>query len=126
MDSNDIDAVLGVSELIRAAMIDNDVSVLEHHVAEDYLGSDAGGHAHDRDLMFAAYGPGGVSLDLFEVDEVKARGWGDTALLEGIARIRGHWQDQTFSHRLRFLDVYARRHNRWMLVASQSTDIVET
>jgi hypothetical protein len=126
MDLNDSDAVLSVSEMIRTAMINNDGEVLERHVAEDYRGSDAGGHSHDRDLMLAAYGPGGVSLDLFEVDEVGARGWGDTALLEGIARIRGHWQDQTFAHRLRFLDVYARRHNRWVLVASQSTDIAET
>ena len=118
--------VLNTSETIRRAMIDHDVEALERYVAEDYRGSDAGGRLHDREQMLSAYGPGGVSLDLFEVDQVEASGWADTTLLEGIARISGHWQDQTFAHTLRFLDVYARREGRWQLVASQSTDIVET
>jgi hypothetical protein len=117
--------VLNTSETIRRAMIDHDVETLVRYVAEDYRGSDAGGRLHDRELMLSAYGPGGVTLDLFEVDQLEARGWAETTLLEGIARISGRWQDQSFAHNLRFLDVYVRRDGRWQLVASQSTDIAE-
>jgi hypothetical protein len=124
MDDSKVQEVLEVSEAIRRAMIANDAEALRRHVAVDYRGSDAGGAVHTRDQMVAAYGPGGVVLELFEVDRVEARGWSDTALVEGVARISGGWQDQTFAHTLRFLDVFARRENRWVLVASQSTDIV--
>jgi len=75
--------------------------------------------------MVQAYGAGGVTLDEFEVVEVEARGWPGTVLLEGVATLSGHWQDQTFAHTLRFLDVYTLRDDRWLLIASQSTDIVE-
>lgn len=119
------DEALEVSRIIREAMIANDAEVLRLHVAEDYRGSDAGGRTHDRDMMLAAYGPGGITLDTLEITEIEARGWENTVLLEGEAKISGHWEDQQFGHTLRFLDVYTRRNNRWLLIASQSTDIAD-
>jgi hypothetical protein len=110
--------ILAAFERIRSAMLANDADALRAAVAADYLGSDAGGRAHDREGMLAAYGPGGVRLELFEVPALEIRSWADTALLLGDARIRGSWGDQTFAHDLRFLDVYVRRDGAWLLIAS--------
>ena len=116
--------VLGLFERIRLAMLANDAETLRACVAEDYQGSDAAGRAHDRDVMLAAYGPGGVRLDVFEISEMRTRSWSDTVLLTGLARIHGYYEGIEFDHTLRFLDVYARRGGSWWLAASNATDVV--
>jgi hypothetical protein len=117
--------VLNIFEEIREAMLSNDAAVLRRHVAGDYRGSDAGGHSHDRAQYLAAYGPGGVTLETFDVSELDTTAWTDTVLVTGIALIRGAYQDQRFEHRLRFLDAYRHRDGAWQLVASSATDVVE-
>lgn len=118
------DAVLDVFHKIRQAMLTNDDVFLRAHVAEDYQGSDAGGRAHDRDGMLAAYGPGGVKLAAFEVSEVQTRSWAGTVLVTGVGWLQGSYGSEDFEHNLRFLDVYADRGSSWKLVASHVTDIV--
>jgi hypothetical protein len=117
--------VLAIFSAIQQAMLSNDSQPLLQHVAEDYRGVDAGGRVHDRDLMVRAYGPGGVDLDTLEVSETQTTAWESTVLVSGKAWIRGRYGDIEFEHRLRFLDVYARRDASWQLVASQVTDIAD-
>jgi len=117
--------VLAIFSTIQEAMLSNDPKPLLQHVAEDYRGVDAGGRAHDRDLMVKAYGPDGVDLDIFEISEVETTAWEGTVLISGIARIHGVYESIEFEHRLRFLDVYAQRDASWKLVASQVTDIAD-
>jgi hypothetical protein len=76
--------------------------------------------------MIAAYGPGGVKLEAFDVSEVRTRSWSHTVLVQGVAFIRGRYADQGFQHDLRFLDVYALREPGWQLVASHVTDLRKT
>jgi len=117
-------SVLRVFESIREAMLDNDADTLRLHVAEDYCGSDAGGRPHGREDYLSAYGPGGVSLEVFEVSDTETIAWADTVLVSGIALLRGAYQSETFEHRARFLDVYRHQKGCWKLVASSVTDVV--
>jgi hypothetical protein len=117
--------VLRIFEEIRQAMLANDADVLKRHVAEDYVGSDAGGRSHDRDLYLAAYGPGGVTLEVFDVSDIQTKEWTDTVVITGLALLRGDYQGQRFEHRSRFLDVYRFRNGAWQVVASSVTDLVE-
>jgi hypothetical protein len=117
--------VLEIFDAVRQAMLTNDADVLRAHVDADYEGSDAAGRLHDKEQMIAAYGPGGVELEVFDVSEVRARSLTDTILLRGIAHIRGRYGDEEFEHELRFLDVYALRETGWQLVASHVTDLAE-
>lgn len=116
--------VLAIFDEIRCAMLSNDTAPLEKNVAEDYQGCDAGGRLHGRDQFLEAYGPGGVSLDEFEADEVETTSWSDTVLVRGSASIRGRYGEFDFDHTLRFLDVYARRDSGWQLIASHVCDIL--
>jgi ketosteroid isomerase-like protein len=117
-------SVLAVFESIREAMLANDADALGSHVAEDYRGSDAGGRSHGREEYLAAYGPGGVALEVLEVSDTETRAWADTVLVTGLVLIRGIYQDQSFEHRARFLDVYRHQENGWRLAASSVTDAV--
>ena len=118
-------AVLKIFEEIRRAMLTNDAATLSRIVAEDYRGSDAGGRYHDRGQYLAAYGPGGVHLETFDVSDIQTTAWADTVLVSGVALIRGTYQYQSFEHSLRFLDAYRHRDGEWHLVASSATDIAQ-
>ena len=109
-------------ESIRRAMLHNDIDTLRNHVAEDYRGSDAGGRPHGREDYLAAYGPGGVALEAFEVSDLETRAWSDTVLITGSTMIRGFYQEQEFEHSARFLEVYRFDDGAWKLVASSVTD----
>ncbi len=123
MQTDDVERnVLEVFHRIRKAMLANDADTLRDLVAEDYQGCDAGGQPHDRALMVKSYGPGGVTLDVFEVSEVEAKYLGSTALVSGVAVIRGSYAGEAFEHDMRFLDVYVHRDRSWQLIASQITD----
>ena len=117
-------AVLQIFESIRRAMLHNDIDTLRNHVAEDYRGSDAGGRPHGLEDYLAAYGPGGVALEVFEASDLETRAWSDTVLVTGTALIRGAYQEQEFEHSARFLDVYRFDEGSWKLVASSVTDIL--
>ena len=117
-------SALGVFESIRKAMLANDADALRMHVAEDYRGSDAGGRPHGREEYLAAYGPGGVALEVFQVSDTETRAWAETVLVMGNVLIRGTYQGQSFEHRARFLDVYRHQDNGWKLAASSVTDAV--
>lgn len=124
-DQSAEDQVLEIFHAIRLAMLDNDGDVLLEHVAEDYMGSDAGGRIHDREAMVEGYGPGGVSLEAFDVSEVETKAWESTVIVTGRARFKGSWGEISFAHDLRFLDVYANRQGAWQVVASHATDIAD-
>ncbi len=124
-DSSNTKQALEIFGEIRQAMLENDVEPLRRHVAEDYQGCDAGGRVHGREMYLEAYGPGGVELDSFGVHEIESTSWSDTVLVRGAASIRGRYGEHSFEHELRFLDVYARRHNNLQLVASHVCDIVK-
>ena len=115
--------VLQIFESIRTAMLNNDIETLRNHVAEDYRGSDAGGRQHGREEYLAAYGPGGVELEAFEVADLETKGWSDTVLVTGTTVIRGTYQEQEFEHSARFLDVYRLHDGAWKVVASSVTDV---
>lgn len=115
--------VLGVFEKLRRAMLANDPEPMRALVADDYRGSDAGGRMHDREAYLEAYGPGGVELDAFEVDELETVAWSDAVLVRGTAEIQGRYGPHEFEHRLRFLDVYGQRDAGWRLLASHVCDI---
>ena len=125
-DQNAEDQVLEIFHAIRNAMLDNDRDVLLEHVAEDYVGSDAGGRVHDREAMVSGFSPGGVALEAFDVSEIKTRAWEKTVIVTGRAWFEGSWGENIFEHHLRFLDVYANRRGTWKLVASHVTDIADS
>ncbi|MCK7491940.1 MAG: nuclear transport factor 2 family protein [Comamonadaceae bacterium] len=73
--------------------------------------------------MLDAYGPGGVRLDVFEVEDVTVEVFGEVGLLTGLGSISGSYDATEFRHRVRFVDIYLRRDGRWRYCFSQSTEI---
>jgi len=97
------------------------VSVLEELIAPDYTGYDPAGRHQDRAGVLRAYTDGRVLITALGQSGMRARVVGEVGLVTGVSEYRGRQGDEPFDFRLRFLDVYAWRDERWQLIASQDT-----
>jgi ketosteroid isomerase-like protein len=114
-------SLLDAARQLLAAERQGDVASIERLLAADYRGYDPAGRQQDRAGVLRAYADGGVRLTNVQLNGLQARIIGETGLVTGISSVQGSQGDEHFDFRLRFLDVYAWRDDRWELVASQNT-----
>lgn len=106
------------------AVVDRNLSVIARIQANDFIGWDFEGKAYTKAENIQALENGywqTISLDL---DDVKARVFGDTAVVTSRVTRKGRFKDQDTTGQFRWTRVYAERRGRWQLVAQQSTRIV--
>ena len=106
---------------LRNALLSNDVQMLKNTIAEEYIGYDPQGNPQDLQMTLDAYQPGAVKLDRYDVEETETRIFGDVGIITGMGHIHGIFANCEFEHRLRFLDLYIFRNDRWQLFLSQVT-----
>ena len=87
----------------------------------DYQGYDPSGRPQDRAGVLRGYAESGVRITTLRQSELRVRVLGEAGLVAGINVMLGQQGHEHFDFRLRFLDVYAWRDDRWQLVASQDT-----
>ena len=109
---------------VRDALLAGDPAALRDLYAEDFRSHSLQGDVEGRQAVLDAYGPGGVRLDVFEVEDLAAEVFGEVGLLTGLGSISGNYEKAEFRHRVRFVDVYLWRGGRWRYYFSQSTEIV--
>ncbi len=105
------------------AQIQSDKGALERLLAPDYRLFNSGGQVQDKASFIADSTAPGFHMAPFHVDEPLERILGDTALLGGVATLSGVDAGKPFSVRLRFVDVWARRDGRWVVVFTQATRV---
>jgi hypothetical protein len=66
-----------------------------------------------------------VSYKNVQVDEAKARFYGDTGIITGRGTFEGKWGDNTFSLSLSYTEVYVKIKKQWMLVSRAACRIIE-
>ncbi len=105
------------------AQIKSDKAELERLLADDYQLFNSGGQVQDKASFIADSVAPGFHMAPFHVDEPLERVMGDTALLGGVATLSGVDSGKPFSARLRFMDVWAKRGGRWVVVFTQATRV---
>jgi len=118
-------------ELIRLereavqALIKRDISVLESFTAEDYTGTSPDGMFYTRAQARDSVTSGDYALESAELDDMKVRVYGDTAVLTGRSTEKSRYKGQDVSGQYRFIDVFVKQGGRWRVVASQATRIAQ-
>ena len=112
-------ALLNTMHALFTAELRGDVPGMERLIAADYHGFDSVGHPQDQEALLAPYRAGAVRLEQLTPTDVHVRQLGEVGLVTGRAIIRGHASGKPFDLRLRFLDVFVYREERWQLAASQ-------
>jgi ketosteroid isomerase-like protein len=114
-------SLLDAVEHLATAERQGDVAAIAQLLAVDYLGHDPAGRSQDRASVLRAYADGGALLTTVQLSELQARIVGEIGLVTGVSWMQGRQGLEHVNLRLRFLEVYAWRDERWQLVAAQNT-----
>jgi hypothetical protein len=107
----------------RQAQVDNNIAVIDHLLADDYVGITANGtiETNPRPSPSARREPSASpSLDL---DDLKVRLYGDTAVVTSKAELQGVNGQSDISGKYRYTRVYNRRLGQWKIVSFEASRI---
>ncbi|MCS6930055.1 MAG: nuclear transport factor 2 family protein [Saprospiraceae bacterium] len=103
------------------AMIRRDTAALALWLSEELVYRHSNGLLEDKRRHLEAIASGALVYEQLVRDSAQVRCYGRTALVNGIARVRGCLQQTPFDLRLSYLAVYRKRSGRWQLIRWQST-----
>jgi len=103
----------------------HDAAALERIEADDFTLTEGDGKVTTKaeDVASVKNAKPPQPDDAFDVQDVKVRLYGDTAVLIGRVIIRYRNKGQMVAEQYRYTDTYLKRRGRWQVVASQLTRI---
>jgi hypothetical protein len=107
------------------AMMQADTAVLDSILSDELTYIHTSGQVDTKAQFIEALRSGELKYESISPDDVKVRIHKAAAVVAGHARMKVKSRGQTQSFSIRFLDVYARRNDRWQMVAWQSTRVPE-
>jgi len=108
------------------AQVRSDKAELERLLADDYVLQNSSGQVQDKQSFIADSVAPGFRIEPFEVEEPVEKVLGDVALLGGVATLKGTDGGKPFTARLRFMDVWAKRGGKWVVIFTQATRVPAT
>jgi ketosteroid isomerase-like protein len=108
----------------NAAVVSGDLRVFEELLADDFTHTNQAGIFRTRAQWLANHKPGHSPYTRYDVDELKIRVYGETAVVT--ARTTPQGQDsrgKPITGQYRYLRVWAKRDGKWRAVAFQGTRI---
>jgi uncharacterized protein (TIGR02246 family) len=119
------EAVLSFEREWTEAMIGKDAAALDRILADDFTEIDPMGMTHTKEAALANAKSGDLVFESFTPRDMKARVYGDTAVVTGLSTVKGTHKGQDISGDYRFTDTLVKRNGRWQAVASQATGVME-
>lgn len=103
----------------------HDAAALERIEADDFTLTESDGKLTSKaeDVASIKNAKPPQPDDAFDVEDVKVRWYGDTAVLTGRVIIKYRNKGQMVAEKYRYTDTYLKRRGRWQVVASQLTRI---
>lgn len=100
-----------------------DTAWMERHLTDDYTWTSPDGTISNKvqDIANSKY----LTFDSFDLSDMQVRVYGDTAVVTGVATIKGKFKDQDISGAYRFTDTFVKRDGEWKIAAAQASRIVQ-
>lgn len=106
-----------------AALVAHDLKTLERTTPADYTVIGSTGQLLDQKAFLEQVRSGDLRLTADDLDELKVRIYGFTAVLTGRSTLKGTYRGRDISGQDRFMRVYVKRGGAWVPVAYQATRI---
>ena len=107
------------------AVVKGDTAALDKMTAEDYEFTNPLGQVRTKAQILQDIKSGELKYESIDTDDVKARVYGNTAVLTGRATTKGQYGGKDVSGQYRFTRVYVKNNGRWQSVAFQQTRVAE-
>lgn len=121
--TRDEDAVLAASQKTTEAVRHNDADELGEMLADDYYFVSARGKVLDKRAQLTAFRDGTTHFDALTTSDERVRMFKDVAVVTNIRHQKARSLAGPSADDVRVIQVYERRHGRWLLVVSQQTNI---
>jgi len=116
-----IDEVKKLDHKLSHAMEKGDIALLEKHMSEHYMMIDPTGNAWGKKKCVEFMKSKSIVYDSIKDRDVKARIYGSTAVVTGLAEIKGKMKDHDISGEYRWTRVYAMLDGHWQCVTEHLT-----
>ena len=110
----------------REAQLSNDVSVMDRLLADDYIGISASGIIETKSEALALRRAGTLHITALDLNDLKVRIYGDTAVVTSQANLEGTNGASNISGKYRYTRVYNRRYGQWKIVSFEASRIHDT
>ena len=107
----------------RQAILTNNVSAMDHLLADDYVGITSNGTIETKAQALAQRRAGTVRITKLDLSDIRVRLYGDTAVVTSVADLVGTNGDSDISGKYRYTRVYARRLEHWKIVSFEASRI---
>lgn len=102
-----------------------DVAAMGRFMADDYVGTDFEGTLWDKQKSLAVLKSGEDKVSSIVLEDLKARVFGDAAVVTGRAIVKEVYKGRDLSGQYRFTDTWVKRGGQWQCVASQGSKIAK-
>jgi ketosteroid isomerase-like protein len=117
---NPAGAVEALERELVAAIGRGDLATYDRIVADDYVVFPASGPETTKAEILASYRSGALHYTGLEIFDVKARVFGDAAVVGAKTKGMRREGDRDVPNRVRYIRVFARRGGRWQAVTQMS------
>ena len=107
----------------REAVISNNVTAMDQLLADDYIGISANGTVETKAQALAQRKAGTVQIKTLDLNDLKVRVYGDTAVVTSQASLEGTNGQSDISGNYRYTRVYNKRLGQWKIVSFEASRI---
>jgi len=105
------------------AEIKGDIAFLDRILADDWAVTEPDGSVWTKAQILVAIKSGADKVSAMEVDDMKARVYGDAAVVTGRNTVKGIFKGKDMSGQERWTDTWIKEANRWQCVATHVSKI---
>jgi len=115
-----------LEDRINAAVVSGDIHIFEQLLAHDFTHTNQTGKFRTRSEWLANHKPGQSPYVAYDVDDMKIRVYGDTAVVTARTTPKGRdSKGNPITGQYRYLRVWTKRDGQWRAVAFQGTRIAQ-
>jgi ketosteroid isomerase-like protein len=117
--------LMNMEQEMARAIVKNDMSVFEKHVADNGSFTDPGGMLTNKTQTIAMFKSGDLKIESSKIDDMKVQMFGNTAIVTYTTMDKGTYKGRDISGQYRWTDVFVKMDGKWKLVAGQGTPIMQ-
>ncbi len=117
--------VKALTEQLNQAALKGDTARYDQLVADDYISISVLGRTSTKAELLENFKSGKVKFEAIDVLDVKVRVYGDTALVNSTANVKGYSGTMDISGQYRSVRVWVKRKGQWQSVSFQATRVAK-
>jgi ketosteroid isomerase-like protein len=105
------------------AIVKRDASYLQKIEASDFTATDPDGKMFSKEGDIKNTTGGGPIFDHIQIVDLKVRFYGNTAIVNGNGRVKGHSKEKDVSGKYSWTDVFVKMNGEWKAVSGHVTAV---